>query len=196
MKKIGFVDTTFARYDMASAAVEEIRDRGHDVRVIRYTVPGIKDLPVAAKRLIQNEGCDIVLAFGMPGSTEIDKICAHEASLGLIQVQLMTNTHIIEVFVHEDEAVGERELAELCERRAREHAQNAIALLFRPEDLNRHAGQGLRQGGPDAGPLLGGSRVQVTCCGSSSHGDLSEGSEKESTSASEAARSDDKGKSY
>jgi riboflavin synthase len=37
-------------------------------------VPGIKELPIAAKKLIE----DIVIALGIPRATEIDKICAHE----------------------------------------------------------------------------------------------------------------------
>ncbi len=152
-KKIGIVDTTFARYDMASAAIDEIKKNATNIEIIRYTVPGIKDTPVAAKKLIEEEGCNIVMVFGMPGPTEIDKMCAHEASMGLILVQLMTNTHVIEVFVHEDEAKDEKELAWLAERRAREHAINAIKLLFRPQDLTKLAGTGQRQGFEDVGPI-------------------------------------------
>lgn len=150
--KIGIVDTNFARYDMARAAIRELR-RGCSAQVERRTVPGVKDLPVAAKRLIELEGCDVVMALGMPGPQEIDKICAHEASTGLIMAQLMTNTHIIEVFVHEDEAGDERELASLAEQRTREHAKNVIKLLYHPEELTREAGTGQREGFEDAGPL-------------------------------------------
>jgi riboflavin synthase len=87
----------------------------------------------------------------MPGGKPVDKTCAHEASTGLIQVQLMTSKHIVEVFVHEDEAAGDKELAKLAERRAREHAVNAYDLLFRPERLTKQAGTGQRQGFADAG---------------------------------------------
>jgi len=153
MKKIGIADTTFARYDMAKAAIDEIKKNAADVVIERYTVPGIKDLPVAAKKLLEERKCDIVMAFGMPGRMPIDKQCAHEASLGLIAVQLLTNKHIIEVFVHEDEAKDEKELKWLAERRAREHALNALALLFNPEKLTKQAGTGQRQGFEDAGPL-------------------------------------------
>lgn len=152
-KKIGIVDTTFARYDMASAAIDEIKKNATNIEIIRYTVPGIKDTPVAAKKLIEEEGCDIVMVFGMPGPTQIDKMCAHEASMGLILVQLMTNKHIIEVFVHEDEAKDEKELAWLAERRAREHALNVVRLLFRPHELTKMAGTGQRQGFEDVGPI-------------------------------------------
>lgn len=151
--KIGIADTTFSRYDMAKAAIEEIKNAAGGVGIVRYTVPGVKDLPVACKKLIEEHGCDMVMAFGMPGKKEIDKTCAHEASMGIIQAQLLTNTHVIEVFVHEDEAGSDKELAELMDRRAREHALNAVDLLCRPERLTRQAGSGQRQGGRDAGPL-------------------------------------------
>lgn len=152
MARIGIVDTTFARYDMARDAIDEIKNTA-SVSIIRYTVPGIKDLPVAAKKLIQEKECDLVMAFGMPGSKDTDKICAHEASTGLINAQLATNTHIIEVFVHEDEAETEKDLAKLMESRAREHAVNAMLLLFKPGELTRQAGTGQRQGYEDAGPV-------------------------------------------
>lgn len=154
MKRIGIADTTFARYDMAASAMDELKSKTGAVKFIRYTVPGIKDLPVACKKLFEEQNCDIVMALGMPGSKAIDKTCAHEASTALINVQLMVNKHIIEVFVHEDEAKNGRELAWLADRRAREHALNVYYLLFKPDELTRSAGKGLRQGYDDAGPLL------------------------------------------
>jgi riboflavin synthase len=112
--------------------------------------PGIKVSPSRAK-LIRKE-VRIVMALGMPGGKEKDRMCAHEASMGLITCQLMTNTHIVEVFVHEDEAKDDRELAWLAESRTREHAENAIKMVLHPKDLTRQAGTGQRQGFPDAGP--------------------------------------------
>ncbi|MCD6171516.1 MAG: riboflavin synthase [Thermoplasmata archaeon] len=153
MKKIGIADTTFARYDMAKAAIDELKKNATNIKIERYTVPGIKDLPVASKKLIEEKKCDIVMALGMPGKEAIDKQCAHEASLGLIAVQLLTNKHIIEVFVYEDEAKDEKQLKWLAERRAREHALNVISLLFNSEELMKKAGTGQRQGFEDAGPL-------------------------------------------
>ena len=153
MKRIGIVDTTFSRVNMGSIAIDEINNTQDHIKIIRKTVPGIKDLPVASKILINNHDCDIVMALGMPGGQPIDKQCAHEASTGLIKVQLLTNTHIIEVFVHEDEATDNDELAWLTERRIREHAQNVLLLLFHPERLIKQAGTGLRQGFEDAGPI-------------------------------------------
>jgi len=149
--KIGVADTTFARVNMGGIALDELK-RNASVPVERVTVPGIKDLPVACKKLIEERHCDLVMALGMPGGKEKDRMCAHEASLGLISCQLMTNTHIIEVFVHEDEAADDRELAWLAEQRTREHAKNALRLAFHPQDLVKEAGTGQRQGFPDAGP--------------------------------------------
>jgi riboflavin synthase len=148
--RVGIADTTFARYDMALSAIDELR-HWMSAHIERYTVPGIKDLPVAAKKLIEERGCDIVMALGMPGSQPIDKQCAHEASTGLIQAQLLTNTHIIEVFVHEDEVVTDKELARLADTRTREHAQNVYKLLF--DRLTAEAGKGKREGFADAGSV-------------------------------------------
>jgi riboflavin synthase len=151
--KIGIADTTFARVNMGKIAIDELR-KICSLPYERYTVPGIKDLPVAAKKLIEEKGCEIVIALGMPGPKPIDKQCAHEASLGLILAQLMTNKHIIEVFVHEDEAKDEKELLEITENRVREHVRNAVDLLLNQKKLQRLAGTGQRQGFPDVGPIL------------------------------------------
>ncbi len=99
---------------MGGAAIDELKRLGTGFKIVRYTVPGIKDLPVASKKLIEEESCDIVMALGMPGPKDKDKNCAHEASTGIIAAQLMTNHHIIEVFVHEDEAEDERTVSVAC----------------------------------------------------------------------------------
>jgi riboflavin synthase len=153
MKRIGIADTTFARYKMAHAAINELQSLATGFTIIRYTVPGIKDLPVACKKLFEEQSCDIVMALGMPGPKPIDKQCAHEASTGLIHAQLLCNKHIIEVFVYEDEAQNGKELASLANQRTREHARNVIDLVFHPENLTKNAGQGLREGFEDAGPV-------------------------------------------
>jgi len=154
LKRIGIADTTFSRVNMGSIAIDELKNTGTGFKTERYTVPGVKDLPVACKLLFEEKDCDIVMALGMPGGEDIDKVCAHEASTGLISVQLMTNRHIIEVFVHMDEAKDEKELGWLTERRVREHAVNAYDLLFRPERLQKQAGTGQRQGFEDTGPAI------------------------------------------
>ena len=152
-KRIGICSTTFARFDMASAAIKQIKKQVTGVKYIERYVPGVKDLPVAAKKLIEEENCDIVMAFGMPGGEKIDKLCAHEASTGLIQAQLMTNTHILEVFVHEDEGKDEKDLKELAYNRATQHADNLVKMLFKPEAMKKEAGTGVREGRENKGPL-------------------------------------------
>lgn len=170
MKKIGIADTTFARIDMASFAIAMIK-KNSDAKIIRYTVPGFKDLAVACKKLIEEDKCDIAIALGMAGPMPIDKQCAHEASLGLQQAQLMTNRHILEVFVHMDEAkptktegfrgtknpkdflVKEKDIYEIAKNRAEKHALNALALLKGKTELSKYAGKGRRQGKNDEGPI-------------------------------------------
>ena len=156
MDRIGVVDTMFARYDMGAAARAELSECpgfGKKFEVISQTVPGFKDLAVAAKNLIEKEGASIVIALGMPGRELIDKQCAHEASQGIMQAQLMTSTPILEVFVHEDESDDPEVLAKVFEDRSRKHARNAHWMIFEPEQLSSRAGQGVRQGFGDAGPL-------------------------------------------
>ena len=156
MDRIGVVDTMFARYDMGGEAIDELKGCpgfGATFEVVRRTVPGFKDLAVECKRLIENEGCLIVVALGMPGRAAIDQVCAHEASQGLMQAQLMTSTHILEVFVHENEEEDPAALADVCSNRSRGHARNAYWMVYEPDQLVRRAGQGVRQGYEDAGPL-------------------------------------------
>ena len=156
MDRIGVVDTMFARYDMGAEAVGELETcpgYGERFEVIRRTVPGFKDLGVACKRLVELDGCKIVVALGMPGKAPIDQVCAHEASQGIMLAQLLTSTHVLEVFVHEHEEEDPAKLAEVCVNRARKHARNAYWMLYEPEQLARRAGQGVRQGYQDAGSL-------------------------------------------
>ena len=108
---------------------------------------------MAAKKLIEEDGCRIVVALGMPGREKVDKVCAHEASTGIMTAQLMTNTPILEVFVHEDESDDPAELAMVFKNRSRDHARNAYLMLYEPEQLIARAGQGIRQGFAHAGPL-------------------------------------------
>ncbi|MFW5904041.1 MAG: riboflavin synthase, partial [Candidatus Saliniplasma sp.] len=134
------------------SAEDELKSTGTGFTIERYTVPGIKDLAIACQKLIKS-GCDIVLALGMPGPEPIDKQCADQASRAILDVEIKHDIHILEVFVHEDEAETENELADLADKRTREHALNAYDLLFRPERLQEMAGMGEREGHPDVGPL-------------------------------------------
>ncbi len=156
MDRIGVVDTMFARVDMGGYALDELEScPGHGERfeVIYRTVPGFKDLAVECKRLVEKERCAIIVALGMPGRAAIDQVCAHEASQGIMMAQLLTSTHILEVFVHENEEEDPAALVPVCEDRARKHARNAYWMLYEPEQLSRRAGQGVRQGYADAGPI-------------------------------------------
>ncbi len=152
MIRIGIADTCFARVDMAEFAIDTIK-KNSDAEIVRYTVPGIKDLPVACKKLFEEDKCDIMMALGMVGPMPIDKQCSHEASLGIQQVQLMTNKHILEVFVHMDEANTDEDIHELTKNRTEKHALNALELLKGKEALQKFAGKGKRQGREDAGPI-------------------------------------------
>ncbi len=153
MYRIGIVDTTFSRVDMAKIVIDELRNNLSNIRIIRYTVPGIKDIPVAAKKLIEEHNCDIVITLGWVGKTQTDKYSYLASSMGIILVQLLTNKHVIDVTVHEDEAENPKELLQIAIDRARKHVHNLIALLKGKEALSRWAGMGRRQGGPDVGPI-------------------------------------------
>lgn len=152
-KKIAIVDTMFARGDMGKIVVETLRKTAREnkwkIKVMRATVPGIKDIPVALLQLLE-QGCFAGIALGMPGSAPIDKECAHEASLGIQQVQLITRKTVLEVFVHEDEAQNDEELGRIMFNRASKHAVNLLWTLFSPEELAKRAGSGERQGKENA----------------------------------------------
>ncbi len=148
----GVVDTTFSTVNMGAVAVRTLQGLGiPDSRIVRRTVPGFKDLAVAGQRMVE-DGCAIVIACGMVGPEPIDKQCGHEASLAIAQAQLMTSTHILEVFVHMDEAKDDGQLIQVTENRVSEHAVNAFWLLEKPEELVKRAGTGQRQGFGDLGP--------------------------------------------
>ena len=154
MIKVGIVDTTFARVDMGSIAESVIKEELPSAKVIRYTVPGIKDIPVAAKKLLIEYGCDGVITLGWVGKTLADKLSYIVASMALQLVQLETLKHVIDVTVHEDEAEKVEELKRIAIDRAAKHARNLVVLLTKGgEGLRRYAGMGLRQGYPDVGPI-------------------------------------------
>ncbi len=157
--KIGVVDTTFSRIDMGAMAVDELKKNHPSVTIVRHTVPGIKDLPVECQRLLTIDGCDIAMALGMVGNAPIDTQCAHEASLGLQWAKLNTNKHIVEVFVHMNEAkrvdgtLDEAAFFSLTEDRTRKHAHHAVWLVADPQKLVERAGTGRRQGREDTGQI-------------------------------------------
>ncbi|MEK6843685.1 MAG: riboflavin synthase [Candidatus Micrarchaeota archaeon] len=147
--KIAVVDTTFARVDMAKFVLEELK-KFPNVKITRSTVPGIKDLAVECKRLLSK--ADIAIALGWVGGAEIDKQCAHEASIGIQMAKLQTNKHILEVFIFEFEGTPS-EVKSIAEDRARKHAINAYNMLASPNSLKNNAGKGIRQGKSDVGKL-------------------------------------------
>ena len=151
--KYGVADTTFSRVDMGSVAIKVIKKEDPDAEIVRYTVPGIKDLPVAARRLIDS-GCDGVITLGWVGKTMLDKYSYLAASIGLIMVQVLTSKHVIDVTVHEDEAEDEEKLKEIAIDRASKHARNLVLLVKEGKNaLTPFAGKGLRQGYKDAGSI-------------------------------------------
>src|SRR3989475_10655196 len=126
LKRIGIVDTSFSRYDMASAAIDELRKLGGGFAVERYTVPGIKDLAAGA-RILFDRGGDLVMALGMGGRQPVDKDCALAADFGLQAGQAQIGRHNLRHMVHEAEAADQPELAGLVGRRTRGHATIALA---------------------------------------------------------------------
>ncbi len=153
MVKICVVDTTFARVNMAKHAIEVLANLMPDARIVRKTVPGLKDVPVEIKKLMEDESCDAGIVFGWVGPSLTDKITYAVYSMALQLVQLLLGKHIIDVTVHEDEAQSEAELYRIAIDRARKHAENLYLLLRSPETLTRYAGTGRRQGHPDVGPI-------------------------------------------
>ena len=149
---VAVVDTTFARVDMAPEAIKVLKKYVPALKVKRYTVPGIKDIAVAVKKLF-DEGCDAAITFGWVGATQTDKFSYLAMSIALQMLQIQYGRHVIDVTVHEDEASGEK-LKEVALGRAREHAKNLAVILTKgPQGLTPLAGTGQRQGWPDVGPL-------------------------------------------
>ncbi len=154
MIKIGVVDTTFSRVDMAKHAIDVIKNYLPEAVIVRYTVPGIKDIPLAARNLIMNDGCEAVITLGWVGRELVDKYSYIASSIGIILVQILTGKHVIDVTVHEDEADEPSRLYEIAVDRARKHALNLVRLIkYGREALSKYAGKGLRQGTPDVGPI-------------------------------------------
>jgi riboflavin synthase len=173
MVKVGIVDTMFSRVNMGAIALDEIKKNHGDVEVVRLTVPGVKDLAVECKRLLEG-GCDSCLALGMVGGAPVDQVCAHEGSLGIQQVKLQTGKHIIEAFVHENEAWSEKEFHDICESRVRKHVDNAVLLVKKPEELVKKAGMGVRQGKDDEGPINENEGMSMAFVVSQFNSDLTE----------------------
>jgi riboflavin synthase len=152
-KCVGIVDTTFSRVDMGTIALNVLKDLLPEYTIIRHTVPGIKDLPGEAKRLIDS-GCDGIITLGWVGSKQVDKYSYIALSVGLVMLSILTGKIIIDVTIHEDESDDPKELKKIAIERTKAHAENlAILLKEGGEALTKKAGQGIRQGYENAGPL-------------------------------------------
>ena len=151
--KIGIVDTMFARVDMASFAIDELKHKFPQAKIVRYTVPGVKDLAIGCVLLDKKEHCNLYMALGMVGAQAVDKTCGHEGSLGIQMAKMKLGKHIIEAFVHEDEGKSEQDLYSIFENRTRKHAVNAALLAAGGNPLASSAGKGKRQGRSDAGEI-------------------------------------------
>lgn len=151
--KIAVIDTMFARGDMGKVAIDTLEktalNEDWNIEIVRRTVPGIKDIPLALLNSLE-QGCYAGICLGSPGKMPVDKQCAHEASLGIQKVQLMTNKIVLEVFVHEDEGKNDIELGAIMKNRAQKHAVNLLWLLFKPGELTKRTGSGERQGKENA----------------------------------------------
>lgn len=151
--KIGIVDTLFSRVDMASFAIDELKRKFPQIKLVRSTVPGIKDLAIGCVLLDKKEKCDLYLALGMVGGAPVDMQCAHEASIGVQLAKMQLKKHIIEVFVFAQEGKDEQDLYSIFEDRTRKHAVNTALLVTNPAALEKMAGMGKRQGRRDAGEI-------------------------------------------
>ncbi len=138
---------------MGEIAIKELRKLLPSSTIYRTTVPGIKDLPGAAKRLIDSKNCDGIITLGWVGKKEVDKLSYLAMSMGLITTQLLTDKIIIDVTVHEDEAGNEKELYDITVDRVKKHCENLVKMLTEPDKLIREAGKGKRQGYPDVGSI-------------------------------------------
>jgi riboflavin synthase len=153
--RIGVIDTTFSSIDTASIAIKEIKRLANQVTIRRYTVPGLRDIPLACKILIEREKCGIVLATGMVSRKGAEKQVENQAVQGIMLVQLQTGRHVITAFFDEQETRDKTKLYTIVVDRVRKHAQNSLKLLAVPESLTDYAGLGLRQGGRDVGQIRG-----------------------------------------
>ncbi len=153
MPNYAVVDTTFAVCNMGDRAVDQLIQEGVPAEFIeRRTVPGFKDLGAACRQMLDG-GADIAIACGMVGPEDIDKQCSQDASFGLQLCQQFTGKHVLEVFVHMDETDDPKELINVVDNRVREHATNAYWLLEAPDELQKRAGTGQRQGFEDVGSI-------------------------------------------
>lgn len=157
MKRIGLVDTTFARVRMADFAYDVLKKiqstNTLDVGIVRRTVPGHKELAVECRLLFEYEQCDLCIVFGWVGGRPADSVSANEAALALAYAKVLSKKHILEVMIFETEFSNDALLFAGARARAEEHAVNAINLLLNESYFVENAGSGNREGATPAGRL-------------------------------------------
>jgi len=92
MPRLGFVVSEFNRditYQMELLGKEHAQFLGAEVKSVIY-VPGVFDIPIAAKKLLYREDIDAVVAIGcvIQGETAHDEIVAQHAARKLIDLSL------------------------------------------------------------------------------------------------------------
>jgi len=92
MVKLGFVVSEFNRditYQMELLGQEHARFLGAEVASVIY-VPGVYDMPIAARRLLRREDIDAVVTIGcvIQGETAHDEIVAQHAARKLMDLSL------------------------------------------------------------------------------------------------------------
>ncbi|NPV61698.1 MAG: 6,7-dimethyl-8-ribityllumazine synthase [Methanotrichaceae archaeon] len=92
MAKLGFVVSEFNRditYQMELLGREHAQFLGAEVSEVVY-VPGVFDMPIAAKRMLSRDGIDAVVAIGcvIQGETAHDEIVAQHAARKLMDLSL------------------------------------------------------------------------------------------------------------
>lgn len=95
MPRLGFVVSEFNRditYQMELLGKEHAQFLGAEVKSVIY-VPGVFDIPIAAKKLLHREDIDAVVAIGcvIQGETAHDEIVAQHAARKLIDLSLEHN---------------------------------------------------------------------------------------------------------
>jgi 6,7-dimethyl-8-ribityllumazine synthase len=95
MPRLGFVVSEFNRditYQMELLGKEHAQFLGAEVKSVIY-VPGVFDIPIAAKKLLHREDIDAVVAIGcvIQGETAHDEIVAQHAARKLLDLSLEHN---------------------------------------------------------------------------------------------------------
>lgn len=138
---LGVVDTVNSRYD-AGAHAERILGDERGVTVRRETVPDCSNLPLGCKRLVEDAGCDLVLALSVLENRRLPKTALRATYDKLLDVETETDTPILKVFAYEDEMRSADDVLELVENRIASYCADALAVVDESTDLTDAAGRG------------------------------------------------------